>query len=686
MRYPHLFAPITINKLTIRNRIISTAHAEVYAENGLPGERYIRYYEEKAKGGLGLAICGGSSPVSIDSPQGWWKSVDLSHDRIVEPLARLAETMHKHGAKIMIQATHMGRRSNYHGEHWPHLVTPSGIREPVHRGNAKTIEMHEIRRIVQNFAAAAKRVQAAGMDGIEISAAHQHLIDQFWSPRTNKRSDEYGGSLQNRMRFGIEVLTAVREAVGRDFCVGLRMCGDEFHEDGLSHEMLKEIALGMEQTGLIDFISVIGSGADTHNTLVNCMPPMALPPEPFVHLASGIKSVLTLPVMHAQSIRDPVQAERILASGMCDLVGMTRAHIADPYLVVKIRDGREDQIKQCVGANYCIDRQYNGLDVLCVQNAATSREQTMPHLIEKTQGIKRKVVVVGAGPAGLEAARVARERGHEVVLFEKSEQVGGQIMLAAKAPQREQMAGIVRWFDMETKRLGVDRRMGVAADATSILAEQPDIVVMATGGSSHTGQVAEWGAAEGLAVSSWDILSGKVAPGKNVLVYDGVSNQAGAGVTDFLASRGSVVEIVTPDVKVADDVGGTTFPIFYRRMYAQGVIMTPNYWLDSVRREGEKLIAVLRNEYTEEQEEREVDQVVIENGILPNDGLYWELKERSVNLGETDIQTLFASEPQPSLSQNLASGQFLLFRVGDCVSMHNIHGAIYDALRLCKDF
>jgi 2,4-dienoyl-CoA reductase-like NADH-dependent reductase (Old Yellow Enzyme family)/thioredoxin reductase len=686
MRYPNLFAPITLNKLTIRNRIISTAHAEVYAENGVPGERYIRYYEEKAKGGLGLAICGGSSSVSQDSPQGWWKSIDLGHDRVIEPLARLAATMHKHGAKIMIQATHMGRRSNYHGEHWPHLVTPSGVREPVHRGNAKIIEIHEMRRIVKDFAAAAKRVKAAGMDGLEISAAHQHLIDQFWSPRTNMRTDEYGGSLENRMRFGIEVLTAVREAVGPDFCVGMRICGDEFHEDGLSHDMLREIAQELEKTGLIDFISVIGSGADTHNTLVNCMPPMALPPEPFVHLANGIKASVSLPVMHAQSIRDPVQAERILAAGMCDLVGMTRAHIADPYLVVKIRDGREDQIKQCVGANYCIDRQYNGLDVLCLQNAATSREQTMPHLVEKSAGARRKVVVVGAGPAGLEAARVARERGHEVVLFEKNTEVGGQVVLASKAPQREQMAGIVRWFDMETKRLGVDRRLGVAADAAAILAERPDIVVLATGGSSHTGQVAGWAAAEGISVSSWDILSGRVAPGKNVLVYDGVSMQAGAGVADFLASRGSVVEIVTPDVKVADDVGGTTFPVFYRRMYAQGVVMTPNYWLDSVHREGDKLIAVLRNEYTEELEEREVDQVVIENGIVPNDALYWELKERSANLGETDIETLFAAKPQPSLSKRLDAGQFLLFRVGDCISMHNIHGAIYDALRLCKDF
>jgi len=365
---------------------------------------------------------------------------------------------------------------------------------------------------------------------------------------------------------------------------------------------------------------------------------------------------------------------------------MTRAQIADPHMVEKIRDGREDEIKQCVGANYCIDRQYNGLDVLCVQNAATSREATMPHLIQKSAGPKRKVVVVGGGPGGLEAARVARSRGHDVVLFEKSDAVGGQINLAAKAPQREQMAGIVRWFDMETKRLGVDRRLGTAATAEMILGEQPDIVVLATGGSSNTGQVHAWGVDDGLAVSSWDILSGRVEPGKNVLVYDGMSTHSGAGVADYLATRGSTVEIVTPDVKVADDVGGTTFPIFYRRLYALDVVMTPNCWLDRVYREDDKLIAVIRNEYTEVQEERAVDQVVIENGILPNDGLYWELKEKSVNRGQVDVATLFASEPQPSLSEDLSGDRFLLFRVGDCISQHNIHGAIYDALRLCKDF
>lgn len=687
MRYPHLFTPITLNKLVLPNRIYSTAHAEVYAEaGGMPGERYIRYYEEKAKGGLGLAICGGSSPVSIDVPQGSWKPVNLTTDRVIEPLSRLAEAMHRHGSKIMIQATHMGRRSAYAGDPWPHLVSPSGVREPVHRGNAKAIEIEDIHRIIGDFAAAAKRVQAAGMDGIEISAAHQHLIDQFWSPRTNQRTDEYGGSLENRMRFGVQVLNAVRDAVGADFCVGLRMCADEFHDDGLDPETLKSIAQIMSESGLIDFISVIGSGADTHNKVANCMPSMALPPEPFVHLAAGIKSVSKVPILHAQGIRDITQAERIIANGLVDMVGMTRAHIADPHIIVKIRDGREDQIRQCVGANYCIDRQYLGQDVLCVQNAATSRESTMPQVVSKTKGEKRRIIVVGAGPAGLEAARVSAERGHEVILFERNATVGGQVNLAAKAPQREQMAGIIRWFDMETKRLGVDRRLGVAADAAMILAEKPSIVVLATGGSSHSGQVPAWGVAEGLAVSSWDILSERVAPGKNVLIYDGIGTHAGFGTADFMASRGSFVEIVTPDPKVADDVGGTTFPIFYRRLYAQGIIPTPNFWLDSVYAEGDKKIAVLRNEYTETLEEREVDQVVIENGSTPNTELYWALKDLSKNHGQTDIQTLFAAEPQPALEQKLNDGEFLLFRIGDCVSMHNIHGAIYDALRLCKDF
>jgi len=532
MAFEALFEPIQIGKLTVRNRVLSTAHAEVYAtDGGMTSERYVKYYEEKAKGGIGMCICGGSSVVAIDSPQQWWSSVNLATDRIIPHFQNLSDAMHRHGAKIMIQITHMGRRSRWDGYHWPHLMSPSGIREPVHRATCKTIEEEDIWRVIGNFVTAARRAKAGGLDGVELSAVHQHLIDQFWSPRVNQRTDEWGGSFEGRMRFGLEVLKAVRKEVGNDFCVGLRICGDEFHPDGLSHEDMKQIAKYYSDTGMLDFIGVIGSGCDTHNTLANVIPNMTFPPEPFLHLAAGIKDVVNVPVLHAQNIKDPNQATRIIEGGYVDMVGMTRAHMADPHLVNKMRLGQVDRIKQCVGANYCIDRQYQGLDVLCIQNAATSREYMgVPHMIEKTAGRIRRVVVVGGGPAGMEAARVAAERGHQVTLLEKKDQLGGQISIAAKAPQRDQIAGITRWYQLELARLGVDVQLGITADADGILALQPEIIVLANGGHPFLEQNPHWGAAEGLVVSSWDILDGTVAPGKNVLVYDTICEFSGMSV------------------------------------------------------------------------------------------------------------------------------------------------------------
>ncbi|GAA3537763.1 dimethylglycine demethylation protein DgcA [Zobellella aerophila] len=684
-QFDALFQPMNINKLTIRNRVVSTAHAEVYAtDGGMTTERYVKYYEEKAKGGLGLAICGGSSVVSIDSPQAWWSSVNLSTDRIIPHFQNLADAMHKHGAKIMIQITHMGRRSRWDGHNWSTLVSPSGIREPVHRATCKVIEPEEIQRIIGDYAQAARRAKEGGLDGVELSAVHQHLIDQFWSPRVNKRTDEWGGSFENRMRFGLEVLKAVRAEVGPDFVVGMRICGDEFHPDGLTHDDMKQIAKYYDDTGMVDFFGVIGSGCDTHNTLANVIPNMSYPPEPFLHLAAGIKEVVTVPVIHAQNIKDPNQAQRILEGGYVDFVGMTRAHIADPHLITKIKLNQVDQIRQCVGANYCIDRQYQGLDVLCIQNAATSRESTMPHIIEPTSGPKRKVVVVGGGPAGMEAARVSAERGHEVVMFEKAPELGGQVTLAAKAPQRDQIAGITRWYALELARLKIDLRLNTAADTAAILAEKPDVIILAVGGTPFVQQNPHWGADDGMVVSSWDILSGKVEPGKNVLVYDTICEFSGMSVADYLASKGSLVEMVTDDIKPGAAIGGTTFPTYYRSLYEREVIMTSDMALHQVYREGDKMIAVLENEYTGQKEERVVDQVVVENGIRPDEKLYYELKADSVNKGQIDIEALYAAKPQPSLS--LGDQGYILYRIGDCVSQRNTHAAIYDALRLCKDF
>lgn len=683
--FESLFRPLAINKLTIRNRIVSTAHAEVYAtDGGMTTDRYVRYYEEKAKGGCGLCICGGSSVVSIDSPQSWWKSVNLATDKIIPHFQNLADAVHRHGGKIMIQITHMGRRSRWDGENWPNLMSPSGIREPVHRATCKTIEEEEIWRIIGDFARAAKRAQDGGLDGVELSAVHQHMIDQFWSPRVNKRTDEWGGTFENRMRFGMEVLKAVREAVGPDFAVGLRMCGDEFHPDGLNHEDLKEIAAYYNKTGMVDFFGVVGSGCDTHNTLANVIPNMAFPPEPFLHLAAGIKTVVDVPVIHAQNIKDPNQAERILDAGYVDFVGMTRAHIADPHIIAKIKMNQIDQIRQCVGANYCIDRQYQGLDVLCIQNAATSREyQGLPHIIEKTEGPIRSVLVIGGGPGGMEAARVAAERGHKVTLVEKADALGGQITLAAQAPQRDQIAGITRWYALELARLGVDVRLGTSADAALIRDEQPEVCILATGGQPFIEQEPEWGAAEGLVVSSWDILSGAVEPGKNVLVFDSICEFSGMSVADYLSAKGALVELVTDDTKPGVGIGGTTFPTYYRSLYEKEVVMTSDLNLVQVYTEGDQKIAVLENEYTGQQEERVVDQVVIENGTRPNESLYYELKPESVNKGQIDVETLYANAAQPVLSE--PQNGMILWRLGDAVSQRNIHAAIYDALRLCKD-
>lgn len=677
-----LFKPIKLNQVSVTNRIVSTAHSELYAERGMPTERYILYHEEKARGGIGLTI-GGASSVSLDSPQLWGPSVDVTDDCVIPHFERLANAVHKHGAAFMLQLTHLGRRARSDRGFWPHLVSPSGIREQLTRGTAKIIEREDIRRIQCDFAQAARRVKDGGLDGAEISAAHQHLIDQFWSPRTNFRKDEYGGSLENRMRFGLEVLEEIRNEVGSKFCLGLRMSGDEFHKDGLGANELKIIAKKYAESGLIDFINVIGSGSDNLMSVADSVPNMNYPAQPYVYLAAGIKEVVDLPVMHAQGITDPVEAAELVKKGCFDLVGMTRAHIADPEIVNKIRYGRVAQIRPCVGANYCIDREYSGLDVVCLHNAATGREATMPHRVEKSE-LKRQIVVVGGGPAGMEAARVCALRGHKVILFERAASLGGLINLAALAPSRQKMSGIIRWLEYELIRLKVDIRIGIDVNADTVRSINPDVVVSATGGKPNLLQHKSWGYAQGLVNNAKDLLLGEAAPAATALVYDTIGGFSGITCADFLADKGTIVELVTPDAHIGQELGDGSLPVYLQRLFKGQVKMTPGFGLTKVRRDGDFLQAILENQFTKQQEPRRVHQIIIENGTIPDDQLYNTLKPYSRNSGQTDLNALFSDRKQPHLEQD--NVEFLLYRIGDCVSMRGIHAAIFDALRLCKHF
>src|SRR5437870_419594 len=480
-----LFTPVRVGALTLGNRIYSSAHAEAMAEGGRPTERLRRYHEAKARGGCALTIFGGSSSVHPSSPAAAWKQIANHDDSIIPAYRAIADAVHDHGCLVFTQLTHLGRRAQSDAEESNVLLAPSQIPEKVHREVPHELEGEQIAELVRAFGEAARRCRDGGLDGIEISMAHNHLIDQFWSPLFNERLDEYGGSLENRMRFAVDVLQGIRRRVGRDFVVGARISGDEFTRGGLTAADMAEIARRLAASGLVDFLSIIGGGAHTYSLQAAAVPNMSFTRGVYVPLAGAIKGAAPgMAILHASRIVDPIHADQIVAAGHVDVVGMTRALIADPDLPRKARSGRLDDIRTCVGANEgCIDRIYQGKPVTCIQNPATGREAELAVVHTATK--PKRVVVVGGGVAGLEAARMAAVRGHRVVLFEKTAELGGQVVLAARAPARAEYAGIIRFLVAQVEKLGVSIRLGVEATAAAVLDERPEAVIVATGSQPY---------------------------------------------------------------------------------------------------------------------------------------------------------------------------------------------------------
>lgn len=671
-----LLQPFQLKHLTLKNRIMSTAHEPAYSEAGMPTERYRLYHVEKAKGGIALTMTAGSASVSRDSPPAFgnllaWK------DEIVPHLKRLTDDCHEHGCAVMIQLTHLGRRTNWNKGDWLPVLAPSPIREPAHRHFPKEIEDWDIERIVADYATAAARMQEAGLDGIEFEA-YGHLMDSFWSPATNRRDDEFGGSLDNRMRFSNLVIDAVRKAVGSDFIVGIRMVADEDWDKGLSRHEGVEIAKRFASGGKIDFLNIIRGHIEHDASLNDVIPIQGMAASPHLDFAGDVRAATKFPVFHAARIADVATARHAIAEGKLDMVGMTRAHIADPHIVRKIIEGREAEIRPCVGATYCLDRIYEGGEALCIHNAATSREALIPHDLPKAE-TSRKAVVVGAGPAGLEAARVLAERGHMVDVLEASGKAGGQVNLMTRNPRRKEMVGIVDWRLAELDRLGVTIHYDTYAGADDVLAFEPDLVVIATGGIAQSPEL-ETG--EDLVVSSWDILAGAVKPEGPVLLFDDNGGHQGMSAAEVIATAGADLEVVSPERFFAPEMGGMNHVPYAKTFAEKNVRVTINTRLTGVRREGNGLVATLGSDFSDVRVERRVAQVVVEHGTMANADLYLELKPLSRNRGTVDYAALIARRNPLPVKDEAAS--FDLFRIGDAVESRNIHAAIYDALRYCS--
>ncbi|MEO9140304.1 MAG: NADH:flavin oxidoreductase [Jatrophihabitans sp.] len=673
-----LLEPFDLRHLHLRNRIVSTSHEPAYSEDGMPKDRYRAYHLEKARGGVALTMLGGSAVVSRDSPPAFGNLL-LYRDDIVPWLQRLSADVHEAGAAVMCQVTHLGRRtSNYTGD-WLPLVYPSALREPAHRAFPKAAEPWDLDRIVDDFVSAALRCRDGGLDGIEMQS-YGHFMDAFLSPATNQRTDDLGGSFEQRLAFPRRVIQAVRAAVGPEFIVGIRMSMDEDRLDGLGHDEAVRALRHYIGDG-IDFLSLIKGTIDSDATLAKVIPSMGTPSAPFLDFAGEIRAEIDIPVMHAARIADVATARHAVRDGLLDLVGMTRPQLADPYLVRKLVAGDEDRIRPCVGANYCLDSIYDAGDAKCIHNPATGREQTMPQVIALSLAPRRRAVVIGAGPASLEAARVLGERGHRVTVLEAAHVAGGQILLAASSARRRDLAGIVDWRVSEAKYAGVDFRYGVYAEAADVAALDPDLVIVATGGTPNRTFL---GTGQDLVLDTWDVMSGSARPRGDVLVYDDNGAEPAMDAAELLARAGARVEIVTPERMLAIGVGAMNSPAYLRAFAETDVAVTLARRLTAVRRDGGRLIAHLASDYADVGVERTVDAVVVEHGTLPNDQLYFDLLADSTNLGEVDQQALLGGEPQQVATN--PHGRYQLFRIGDAVSSRNIHAAIYDALRLCVTF
>jgi len=672
-----LLESFQLKHLHLKNRIITTSHEPAYNDDGFPKDRYIAYHLERAKGGIAMTMTAGSAVVSKDSPPSF-DNIHAYKDEVVPWIKKLTDTIHDHDCKIMIQLTHLGRRTSWSKGDWLPSLSSGKHREPAHKAFPKVMESWDIERIIKEYGDAAERMKEGGMDGVELEG-QGHLIGQFLSPLTNELSTEYGGSLENRLRFTIDVLSDIRKKVGQDFIVGIRCVFDEVEEGGITKSEGLKIAKLLSDSGLVDYLNVNKGRIHTDPILTKHIPIQGMKSAPHLEFAGEIKKEIQLPIFHASKISDVATARYAISNGLVDMIGMTRGHLADPHIVTKIKEKREEDIRPCVGATYCLDRIYQGEEALCIHNAATGRELKFPNIISPST-VKKKIVVVGAGPAGLEAARIAGERGHEVIVFEAAPDPGGQIRLCAKSERRRDMLGIVDWRMQQCAKKNVKFNFNVVAESQDVLDEKPHTIIIATGGMPNLELFETKKDLENV-YTSWDIISGDIKLSDNILIYDEAGDHTGMQSAEIAIKEGSTVEFMTPDRLISSEIMGMNLTPYLKNLQDKKITYSIAKRLLDVSIKGNKLNALIGSDYDENfKYNSSYDQVFLNYGIKPLDELYYSLVPFSKNKGEVDYNKFINGEEQDIIKSD--NNKFNLFRIGDAVSSRNIHAAIYDALRL----